>query len=333
MSEPITNAGSVQTDTEARPLITFALFAYKQAQFIREAVEGAFSQTYEPLEIVLSDDCSPDNTFVIMQEMAAAYKGPHKIILNRNEKNLGLAEHINRVVEISKGEWIVTAAGDDISLSNRVADSCQVVEKYGEVGGVFGRFHSFRGEFRDNGQWGPSHAMDGLVISGSNTAWIDRFERGESFGTPGCVAMWNRKLFDQFGPIPNGVIAEDVVLGNRAFFSGMGVGFTAAHMVLYRCHDANACAGKNKSVFFRKALFSSAVSHHELLNFRRNCPEIYTDKDWNRIIGLIEASIFQTIVSARRNELGWVRSALILIVGVRHEKLKSKLRFIKGLLK
>ncbi len=324
---------SGKPEPAGHPLITFALFAYKQEQFIREAIKGAFSQTYEPLEIVLSDDCSPDNTFVIMQEMAAAYKGPHKIILNRNEKNLGLAEHINRVVEISKGEWIVTAAGDDISLSNRVADSCQVVEKYGEVGGVFGRFHSFRGEFCDNGQWGPSHAMDGLVVCGSNTAWIDRFERGESFGTPGCVAMWNRKLFDQFGPIPAGVIAEDVVLGNRAFFSGMGVGFTAAHMVLYRCHDANACAGKNKSVFFRKALFSSAVSHQELVDFVRKHPDLYTEKDWNRIFTLFETSLFKTIVAARINELGWFFSALILIVGVRHEKLKSKLRFIKALLK
>ena len=32
-----------------RPLVTFALFAYNQEDYIREAVEGAFAQTYEPL--------------------------------------------------------------------------------------------------------------------------------------------------------------------------------------------------------------------------------------------------------------------------------------------
>lgn len=58
---------------EQRPLVTFALFAYNQEKYIREAVDGAFSQTYEPLEIILSDDCSSDRTFEIMQEMAAAY--------------------------------------------------------------------------------------------------------------------------------------------------------------------------------------------------------------------------------------------------------------------
>jgi len=41
-----------------RPLVTFALLAYNQEEFIREAVEGAFALTYEQLEIILSDDCS-----------------------------------------------------------------------------------------------------------------------------------------------------------------------------------------------------------------------------------------------------------------------------------
>ena len=56
MTDPTTDAAP----TPDRPLVTFALFAYNQEQYIREAVEGAFSQTYEPLEIILSDDCSSD---------------------------------------------------------------------------------------------------------------------------------------------------------------------------------------------------------------------------------------------------------------------------------
>ena len=52
-----------------RPLVTFALFAYNQENYIRAAVEGAFAQTYQPLEIILSDDCSKDRTFEIMQRL------------------------------------------------------------------------------------------------------------------------------------------------------------------------------------------------------------------------------------------------------------------------
>ena len=61
-----------------RPLITLGLIAYKQDRFIREAVASALAQTYSPLQIVLSDDASPDSTFEIMREGALSLrrKGP-----------------------------------------------------------------------------------------------------------------------------------------------------------------------------------------------------------------------------------------------------------------
>ena len=46
-----------------KPLVTFALFAYNQERFITEAVEAAFAQTYQPLEIIISDDGSSDKTY------------------------------------------------------------------------------------------------------------------------------------------------------------------------------------------------------------------------------------------------------------------------------
>ncbi len=107
--------------SEERPLITFALFAYNQEKYIREAVEGALSQTYSPLEIILSDDCSSDRTFEIMEVMVAEYEGPHKILLNRTSENGGLAHHINSVFSIAAGEWVVMATGDDISFPERVS--------------------------------------------------------------------------------------------------------------------------------------------------------------------------------------------------------------------
>jgi len=109
-----------QTPPTERPLVTFALFAYNQEDYIREAIEGAFAQTYEPLEIILSDDCSSDRTFEIMQEMAAAYEGPHEVLLNRNESNLGLARHINALLEKSKGTLFSWNAGDDIALPDKM---------------------------------------------------------------------------------------------------------------------------------------------------------------------------------------------------------------------
>lgn len=114
------------SDTE-KPLVTFALFAYNQEEFIRDAVLGAFAQSYDSLEIILSDDCSSDNTFNIMEDLFFSYSGRHNIKLLRNNVNIGLISHVNKVIGCSSGELIVLAAGDDISLSNRVN---RIVECY-----------------------------------------------------------------------------------------------------------------------------------------------------------------------------------------------------------
>jgi len=121
MSTDVSLPTSSGAPASQAPLVTFALFAYNQEKFIREAVEGAFAQTYEPLEIILSDDCSTDRTFEIMQEMAAAYRGPHRVRAVQTPQNLGVVQHVLLRGREAAGDIVVLAAGDDISLPERVA--------------------------------------------------------------------------------------------------------------------------------------------------------------------------------------------------------------------
>lgn len=76
------------------PLVTYIVVAYNQEQLVREAVQSAFAQNYTPLEIILSDDCSSDRTFDIMQELALNYEGRHSVKVVQNSENLGLFDHI-----------------------------------------------------------------------------------------------------------------------------------------------------------------------------------------------------------------------------------------------
>jgi len=73
-----------------KPLITFALFAYNQEKYIREAIAAHFLKPILRYKLFI-DDCSPDKTFEIMEEEARKYSecnGIHKIIINRNPKTL-----------------------------------------------------------------------------------------------------------------------------------------------------------------------------------------------------------------------------------------------------
>ncbi|BBC73982.1 glycosyl transferase family 2 [Altererythrobacter sp. B11] len=101
--------------------MTFALMAYNQERYILEAVEGALAQTYQPLEIIASDDCSTDGTFDILRAVSRRYRGPHKLTVQRNRVNLGIAEHVNVLFEQARGRFVVLAAGDDIAVPDRTA--------------------------------------------------------------------------------------------------------------------------------------------------------------------------------------------------------------------
>lgn len=106
-----------------RPLATFTVFAYNQEAYVAEAVRGALAQQYRPLQVILSDDASTDRTFEVMAEAARACPADVSLVLNRNPHNIGVARHINKVVGMADGKYLVLSAGDDVSLPERTGIS------------------------------------------------------------------------------------------------------------------------------------------------------------------------------------------------------------------
>ncbi len=225
---------------QEKSLITFALFAYNQERFIREAVEGAFSQTYSPLEIILSDDCSSDCTFVIMEEMATEYKGPHTIILNRNERNLGIGGHVNRVMGISKGELIVGAAGDDISEPERTA---AIAECYLSHGRIPCSIYSDANNIDVSGNFLKYHSV---AFSEGYFRPIS-FIRAKFYGPLGSSHAWHRCLFDKFGPLSPDITYEDATIPFRASLLGEVIHMPQA-LVRWRRHEGSVFRQGNNAI-------------------------------------------------------------------------------------
>lgn len=206
-----------------RPLVTFFIMGYEQEQLIREAINGAFAQTYSPLEIILSDDCSPDDTFRIMQEMAAEYDGPHRIRLNRNSRNLGIISHIDRIMELAAGEFVVQAAGDDVSRPERT--ELLVRTWLGSERQV--RLVHSAVTARTPGE--PTRLPTPIV----NTTTTPEIYVRENRYVIGAAQGWSKEIYDVFGPLSPQAILEDRPLPFRALMLG-GVGFVSIPLVLYR---------------------------------------------------------------------------------------------------
>lgn len=209
---------------EERPLVTFAVFAYNQEKYIREAVEGAFSQTYEPLEIILSDDCSTDRTFEIMQEMAAAYDGPHIVRVRRNDVNFGLAMHINHLVRDARGEIICWAAGDDVSLPERTARLVHPIQSNKAIMGV----HSSVLEIDTDGQFLRRRNVSKRTKN-INMEGVCRY--GDSIISQSHA--FRKMVFEVFGDLMSELTNEGPVMAFRELSLG-SVEFVDEALVLYR---------------------------------------------------------------------------------------------------
>jgi len=213
-----------------RPLVSFVVVAYKQERFVAEAVRSALAQTYEPLEVILSDDCSPDQTYEVVKEEAARYKGPHRIILNRNDTNLGLAGNLNRAFERAQGEFIVVQAGDDISVPDR---SDKLVRYWQTTDPPVDLVCSYFEEIDVHGK------STGFIKQ--TVAFVPDTKQHPlrwACGATGACAAYSRRLYDKYGPLDPRVISEDWVYSFRAWLES-GIGVVKEPLVRHRTHDSS----------------------------------------------------------------------------------------------
>lgn len=97
--------------------ISVIMTSYNHESYIREAIDSVLSQEGVNLEIIMSDDCSKDNTFQIMEEYARKY--PNIINLISNKRNLGLSKNMQNAIKKAQGEYIAFCEGDDYWTDRR----------------------------------------------------------------------------------------------------------------------------------------------------------------------------------------------------------------------
>ena len=93
-----------------KPLVTIIIPVYKTEQYLRRCLDSVCNQTYKCLEIICVDDQSPDSSIDILNEYAA--RDP-RIVIVRNERNLGLAGARNEALKVATGEFLTNLDSDD----------------------------------------------------------------------------------------------------------------------------------------------------------------------------------------------------------------------------
>ena len=226
-----------------KPFVSFIVMAYNAEKFIQEALHGSFAQTYDNMEIIISDDFSTDKTFAIMQAEVAAYNGKHKVRLLRNQQNLGIGAHLNKLwFKEAKGDWIIVSAGDDVSLPQRVSRLMEVQNSSVSV------IHHNCNTIDEN----SNNIPDPNRIDYSENLKI--FEEGSveriietNQYLKGATMCLNKKMLNLFGPFEKNIVNEDVVLAYRAQYYGKII-YLEEKLMNYRAHSQSISFQHNPNI-------------------------------------------------------------------------------------
>lgn len=115
------------------PTVSFVVPCYRLAHLLPECITAIFSQTYGDFEVLIMDDCSPDQT----GEVAATFRDA-RVRYIRNEKNLGHLRNYNKGIDLSRGRYVWLISADDYLRKPYVLERyVALLEKNPKVGYVF----------------------------------------------------------------------------------------------------------------------------------------------------------------------------------------------------
>jgi len=101
-----------------QPDVSVVVAAWKAAAFVERAARSALTSTGVAVEVVVVDDASPDETWDVLQRLAAT---DSRIVIDRLTTNGGPSAARNRAITLAKGRYVAVLDADDTMLPDRLA--------------------------------------------------------------------------------------------------------------------------------------------------------------------------------------------------------------------
>lgn len=115
----------------SRPKVSVLMAIYNAAEHLEAAIDSILNQTFTDFELILVDDCSTDESPALL----ARYQTQDaRIVLLRNDHNLGLTRSLNLGLAIAQGDCVARMDADDIALPNRLDAQLNYILTHPEVG-------------------------------------------------------------------------------------------------------------------------------------------------------------------------------------------------------
>ena len=132
----MTDIKSVNAD----PLVSVSIITYNSSKYILDALDSVYKQTYQKIELIISDDGSKDGTVDIIEKWLQNKRNRFvDVKLLTVEHNTGTTKNCNRALRACKGELLKSFAGDDVLFPDAIEKYVSFVKDRPEVKWVFAK--------------------------------------------------------------------------------------------------------------------------------------------------------------------------------------------------
>ena len=114
-----------------QPTLTVIMPNYNHARFLPEALQAIIDQSFPPMEIIVLDDGSTDNSVEVIEGFA---RKDSRIRLVCNERNMGVEYSVQRLLSLASGDYFYSAGADDLVLPGFFEKSMHLLAQYPQAG-------------------------------------------------------------------------------------------------------------------------------------------------------------------------------------------------------
>jgi alpha-1,3-rhamnosyltransferase len=291
---------------QVNPLVSIIVITYNSANFVIETLESIKSQTYRNIELIISDDCSNDNTVAICRKWIL--KNRERFINTEvvtAEHNTGIPANCNRGLFKSIGTWIKYIAGDDLLTEDCIEKNLNYILKT-DLGVIFSKKVNFTGESTNKRIISiskPSVFNDPGLTAGEQYRLLLR-----GIGCPPNTMFFKREvLLSVNGYEEEFPLFEDWPMNLKVTKAGFRIGFMNETTIYYRIHPNSVFHRGSEDIIYRD--FENKSYHPAYMKYAfPNLSRI------EKILYRYKAAVMKLFINTKLNRANLVNRALNFIL-------------------
>ena len=231
------------------PLVSVVVVTYNSSKTILDTLNSIAAQTYKNVELIVTDDCSKDDTVVIVQAWIKENQERFvRVELVISETNTGTVKNINRGTRVSKGKWIKGIAGDDILKINCIQEFVSFVCCSPNCKMCCCDLELFSEDSNDISRTRELYSTYFECVKESQRKQWKRVKSNLTFPGPGY--FYSRDLYNEVGGFDeNYILLEETPFVFNVLKRGYRIYPVEEKLVLYRISSNSVCRGQFSTTY------------------------------------------------------------------------------------